>query len=157
MFQRLKIVVMLGGSSAERGRGEGVAVARSLGGRAGSQNAGLDFAAGHGGRLPRAVARHLWRGRHGAAAARKTRRAFHGLRFGSEPHRVRQGFDEAKVHRGRRADGEICGRQFGKSSAAGRFAIAAGRETGATGFERRSAICRARGRLARCDCRSVEI
>ncbi len=53
------------------------------------------FAAGHGGRLPRAVARLPWRGRHGAAVrgGATFRRALHGLRFGSEPHRVRQGFD----------------------------------------------------------------
>src|ERR1700722_6870432 len=72
--RRARSVVAFG-----RGRGEGVAVARSHGGRAGSQNAGLDFAAGHGGRLPRAVARNLRRGRHGAEAIGKTWRDLYRL------------------------------------------------------------------------------
>ena len=43
----------------------------------------------------------------------------------------------------RRADGEISGREFGKSSVAGKLAAAAGGEAGAAGFECRIAIRRA--------------
>ena len=96
MFQRLKIVVMLGGPSAEREvslrSGAGVAKAlRSLGHTVfelDPQDAGLDFAAGHGCRFSSRLARNLRRRRHGAAAARKTRRALYRLRCRSEPHRV---------------------------------------------------------------------
>ncbi len=68
---------------------------------------------------------HLRRGRHGADATRKARRALHRLRCRGEPHCVRQGADEAAVCKGRRADGEISGGRIRQDAVAAGLAAAA--------------------------------
>src|SRR6185437_390104 len=87
------------GSFAEqrRGRGEGLAVARAQRERGGSEGRNFQAAETNRRRLPGA-ARNLRRGRDSAGAVGKARRALHRLRFGDEPHRLRQGADERALH-----------------------------------------------------------
>ena len=116
MSRKLNITVMLGGPSAERevSLRSGAAVAQGAA-FARSKVFEIDPKTPDWILPPETdvvfLALHGTYGEDGTVQSNwKTRRALHRLRRGGEPHRVRQGADETTVHRGRRADGEICGR-----------------------------------------------
>jgi hypothetical protein len=128
MDQKLKIVVMLGGPSAERevSLRSGAAVAqalRSLG------HAVSEIDPKHGNFIfPQEtdvvfLALHGTYGEDGTVQRQLERLgvSLHRLRRRGQPHRVRQGADEKTMHRSRRADGEISGREIGKSRASGQI------------------------------------
>ena len=103
----------------------------------------MDAAQGDGCGLSGA-ARHLWRGRHGAAPAGGAGRALHGLRSRSQPHRVRQVADQAALRGGGGSDGALPADRLARGELADGLEAAGGAQTRAPGLQRRAAVRRAR-------------
>ena len=164
MVQRLKIVVMLGGPSAEREvslrSGAGVVKAlRSLG----HTVVELDPKTPDWVLPPDTdvvfLALHGTYGEDGTVQGQLEKLGVPYTGCDAEASRI--AFDKVLTKQrcieAGRADGKISGRGFGQNSVADGLAAAAGRETGAAGFERRPAICRARRGLAKGAGGGVEI